>query len=286
MRHIIPVFLMALTACSAHAQQDTLYLDAQENVVKQNKAVSCLVLDESKKDRLTASFYTLDKKLLRTCEYKSFSKKASQRILHGATHYKFAGSMQDSLQVFYTNNVRNGSAVFYYPDGAIMAQGTYKNGMLNGLLQQFYEDGKTKRKEIYKEDVSQGGIYLSPDSTTLEFTPFYQKAAYPAGYEELCRLLGRNMMPDRKLVRYMAESNRFHLTADIGLVISPDGKAVGLSVLRSDDPKFNESSFEKILPVLSDKKFIPATLDGRPCYSVMRIDGLICEIRPSVRINH
>lgn len=97
--------------------------------------------------KTTVYFYTVDGILTQSSVYNRFKKQASSRILHGETHYKFSNSTQDSLFVFYTNNRRNGAAIFYYPNGSVMAQGQYKDGMLNGLLQQFYPNGKPNVKK-------------------------------------------------------------------------------------------------------------------------------------------
>uniref|UniRef100_UPI0035A1C8E9 toxin-antitoxin system YwqK family antitoxin n=1 Tax=Prevotella heparinolytica TaxID=28113 RepID=UPI0035A1C8E9 len=122
-------------------------------------------------------------------------------MLHGATSYKFSNTPnQDSLTVFYTNNTRNGGATFYYPTGEVMAKALYKNGQLNGPLQQYYENGKTKRIEIYEKNRSRGGKYFAPDSTLLDFTPFYKEAEYVGGEQELYKTLSKVVHPSTQLL--------------------------------------------------------------------------------------
>ena len=275
-------FALASISMQVQAQQDTLYLDAQQNVIKKKaKASSCALVHEEGKGKTTVYFYTVDGILTQSSVYNRFKKQASSRILHGETHCKFSNSTQDSLFVFYTNNRRNGAAIFYYPNGSVMAQGQYKDGMLNGLLQQFYPNGKTKRQEIYKDDVSQGGTYLSAEGTPLEFVPFYKRAEYADGINGLIQVISRNMKLSKGLMEYMVDNKLYKLTADIGIWIDNEGKVKGLYILRTDDPKFNEECFEQVLPVLKSQSFNPGMIDGKPAQTLFFIKDIMCSISPA-----
>ena len=183
------VFVL-MTGSTVQAQQDTVYLDINANVVDDKaSATEYAIIHKRGKKQFEICFYTLDGKLTRSCEYSQFKRKVSQRTLNGITRYKFQQSEQDSLIVHYTRNRRNGEVIFYYPSGTVMARGQYKDDMLDGPLTQYYENGAVKRKETYKKDVSQGGFYLSTDSTSLDFIPFYQKVAFKAGEEALMKII-------------------------------------------------------------------------------------------------
>lgn len=280
-RHILPFALFTLLCLPVKAQQDTLYLDAEGNHVKnREKAVECALIQKKEDKKLFVNFYTLDGKLTRISQYRQFGKSWWNKVLHGSTHYKFHNSDQDSLTVSYVNNRRIGGAVFYYPNGATMANAQYKDGRLNGLLIQTYENGKLKRKEVYKDNVSQGGYYLSPDSTQLEYTPFYKGSRYIGDDNELVRLTAKYIDIPSELIKYMADSKTYKLTADVGIVIDTQGKAKELVLLRTDHYKFNKDSFLKLFSVLTEKQFISGEIDGKPVNSMILIPAS-CRISPS-----
>lgn len=276
--HILLTITMVLLCFTAKGQQDTIYLDStMKQVKKRSKATECAVIQSEENGIKLVNFYSLNGKLQRSSEYKQFGKKREEQVLHGATSYKFSNSPnQDSLTVFYTNNMRNGGATFYYPTGEVMAKALYKNGQLNGPLQQYYENGKTKRIEIYEKNRSRGGKYFAPDSTLLAFTPFYKEAEYADGEPALFQLVAKNIRPTTKLLDDMHERNMDRVDATIGIVVDAGGQAVNLIILSTEHPLFNETCYPNMLNILNEKGFIPGEIDGEKATTIVTISPISC----------
>ena len=82
--------LVLMTGSTVQAQQDTVYLDINANVVDDKaSATEYAIIHKRGKKQFEICFYTLDGKLTRSCEYSQFKRKASQRTLNGITRYKF-----------------------------------------------------------------------------------------------------------------------------------------------------------------------------------------------------
>ena len=47
-------------------------------------------------------------------------------------------------EINYSNNIREGSAKFYYPNGKLKEELTYANGKVEGLVKEYYDNGKMK----------------------------------------------------------------------------------------------------------------------------------------------
>ena len=269
--------LVLMTGSTVQAQQDTAYLDINANVVDDKaSATEYAIIHKRGKKQFEICFYTLDGKLTRSCEYSQFKRKASQRTLNGITRYKFQQSEQDSLMVHYTRNRRNGEVIFYYPSGTVMARGQYKDDMLDGPLTQYYENGAVKRKETYKKDVSQGGCYLSTDSTSLDFIPFYQKVAFKAGEEALMKVINQNIILTNELLNNLMENGKEQVSADICLRINALGETKSLTIRRTDSPLFSDECFRQVLTALQGKVFTPCLIDGRPVESLLCIKDVKC----------
>lgn len=279
--HILLTITMVLLCFTAKGQQDTIYLDStMKQVKKRSKATECAVIQSEENGIKLVNFYSLNGKLQRSSEYKQFGKKREEQVLHGATSYKFSNTPnQDSLTVFYTNNTRNGGATFYYPTGEVMAKALYKNGQLNGPLQQYYENGKTKRIEIYEKNRSRGGKYFAPDSTLLDFTPFYKEAEYVGGEQELYKTLSKVVHPSTQLLQDMNDKKQFSVVATLGIVVNPEGQVVDFMVLNTSNPKFNEESFPKIIDLLNHTGFIPGEINGKKVTTTLALrEPVICSI--------
>ncbi|WP_373724548.1 toxin-antitoxin system YwqK family antitoxin [Bacteroides heparinolyticus] len=271
--HILLTITMVLLCFTAKGQQDTIYLDStMKQVKKRSKATECAVIQSEENGIKLVNFYSLNGKLQRSSEYKQFGKKREEQVLHGATSYKFSNSPnQDSLTVFYTNNTRNGGATFYYPTGEVMAKALYKNGQLNGPLQQYYENGKTKRIEIYEKNRSRGGKYFAPDSTLLDFTPFYKGAEYTDGELAMGQLISRYMQPTTELLDDMFKHNINKVNATIGIVVNAEGQAVDFIILSTENPEFNETCYPNMLNILNERGFIPGEIDGKKVTTLVAI---------------
>ena len=282
MKHVSLTLALLLSSLSIKAQQDTIYLDAQmTRVEKRSQATECAVIIKQDKDRQDVHFYTLSGELTRQCQYKEFGKKAKDNTLHGTVRYKFSGSEQDSLMLFYTNNTRNGGATFYYPDGTVKAKAHYKDGLIEGLFQQFYSDGKLMRKEVYKQGKSQGGQLLSPEGTELPFTPFYKEAVFSQGEDALMQLLSRSVkLPDAAMT-----SGQTYFTATVLLSIDEQGKFRELTVVKSTHSLFDASCFKKAEKALKKETFIPGEVEGKPAASTILSQEITIAMFPSTRVS-
>jgi antitoxin component YwqK of YwqJK toxin-antitoxin module len=59
-------------------------------------------------------------------------------------------------EVHYKNNVLDGEAKAYYPNGRLQSKINYKNGFLHGSKMIFYESGMGKIEEYFKDGVKSG----------------------------------------------------------------------------------------------------------------------------------
>lgn len=277
MKRIQYIIAMLLLSFYAKAQQDTIYFDSTMNQVKKRSArKESAIIQNEENGYKVVNFYTLDGKQIRSSRYKEFGKQPDKQILHGPTSYKFSNSDQDSLLVSYSNNERNGGAFFYYPSGKIMTNCQFKNGLLNGPLLQFYEDGKTKRTEVYQNNRSISGKYLAPDSTELAFTPFYKAAEFAAGESELFQLFANKLRLPIDLIKDMSDKKQYGASATVGVVVNADGQAIDIVVLRTDNPKYNESSFTNVLKALKGKPFISREIDGKKITTMTVLSSPVC----------
>lgn len=281
------ILLSAFIACFsllAEAQQDTIFLNAQGEIVrKKDKAKECVLIRKGEKGIKWVDFYTLDGKLTASSQYKKFGKTPGYQVLHGAAHYRFSNSEQDSLLVFYKDNRRNGGATFYYPNGKVMAQCQYKDGALDGLSRQFYEDGKLKRTEIYQNNRSIGGKLFAPDSTELAFSPFYEPAQVVTADERtLLTAIGKYMNLPTELFKEMSTNDQSWLSANIGIVVNATGKAIDLVILDTQHPKLNKNCFLDVTEHLSNIRFIPGKIDGQEATTIMLLkEPFVVRITPS-----
>lgn len=261
------ILILAFTACSsllAWAQQDTIYLNFQREIIrKKSKAKECALIRKADKGIKQIDFYTLDGKLTASSQYKKFGKTPDSQVLHGTTRYRFSNSEQDSLSVFYKNNQRNGSATFYYPSGKVMAQCQYKDGALDGMLQQFYEDGKLKRTEIYQDNRSVGGKLLAQDSTELAFSPFYEPATPTVDEKTLIQAICKGFELPTEVAKDMNDNQQYKLTLNVGILVDAEGKAIDFIVLSTQHPKLNKSCFSDVLEILNRYTFIPGKINDQ-----------------------
>lgn len=266
------ILILAFTACSsllAWAQQDTIFLNSQREFVQEkSEAKECALIRKADKGIKQVDFYTLDGRLTTSSQYKKFGKTPDSQVLHGATHYRFSDSEQDSLSVFYKNNRRNGSATFYYPSGKVMVQCQYKNDALNGLLQQFYEDGKLKRREIYQDNRSIEGKLLAQDSTELAFSPFYESATPAVDEKTLIQAICRGLQLPTEVMKDMAEKRQYRLTLNVGILVDEKGKAIDFIVLSTQHPKLNKSCFSGVIEILNQYTFVPGKINDRETTTV------------------
>lgn len=61
-----------------------------------------------------------------------------------------------TTEINYVDNVKNGSAKMYYPDGTLYKNSNYKEGKLHGLSEVFRRDGSIERSTEYKNGKQHG----------------------------------------------------------------------------------------------------------------------------------
>ncbi len=283
MTRIMYLIALLLFCLTIQAQKDTVYFDANMKSVKNKaKATQYAVIQPEENGGKLVEFYTIDGKLKRSSQYKEFADKSSKQILHGATHYKFSGTDQDSLFVFYRDNKRYGGGTFYYPNGEVLASCQYKEGSLNGLLKQFYEDGKLKRLEMYENNASVSGKYLAADSTELSFTPFYKAAKYDNNIGELNKIIVKNMDLPGNLVQDMSKKGIERFYYSVGIEVNELGEATGIILLETGHPMFNEKCLAKAASKLKEQSFVPAQMNDKPISDIFVLDDpLMISISPT-----
>lgn len=287
MKRILYTAISLFLSLSAWAQQDTLYLNSnREPVKKKAKAQECAIVQKTENGGRQVYFYTLDGKLTSISQYQKFGKTSESQILHGATHYRFSDSEQDSLLVFYKSNKRNGGATFYYPGGQVMAQCQYKNEVLNGLLQQFYEDGKLKRTEIYKNNRSCGGKLLAQDGTELTFSPFYEPARPTVNDATLVQAICKGIKLPNELFKNTEGWKQSKLTANVGVVVDATGKAIDIVILDAQHTKLDKSCFPSAVENLSHYPFIPGKINDRENTTIAVIEEPIVVMISSKRYDN
>ncbi len=274
MTNVLLTAALLLASLSINAQQDTIYMDsAMKHLKKKNKATHYAIVQGTQNNKTQVDLYTIDGKLIKSSEYKTFGNKENKQVLEGLTTYKYENSNQDSLKVFYKGNIKNGDAVYYHPNGKVKVNCQYKNGQLHGLLHQYYEDGKTTRKEVYKDDRSEGGIYLSPDSLELPYSPFYQIAQFNEA--EIVSIIAKNVTPNKELLNDMCSKKIERVSAKIGINIDEKGKITDLIIIESDNKHYNKKCLDQALSELKNQTVSPAQIDAQPIASTFIIKSPI-----------
>ena len=84
------------------------------------------------------------------------SKKSIEKVINGDEYLKDKSAMKD------------GKVRWFYENGILKSECTYKNSMLDGISTHFYKSGKVKAKETYKSNKLNGlSIHYYEDGKTM-----------------------------------------------------------------------------------------------------------------------
>lgn len=250
---------------TVHAQ-DTLYLDAEGLIVKDKVfAQEYAVLASSNKQKYDSiTFYSINNELRRICSYNCFGTKPEDRILHGQSFYKFAGSLQDSLVCYYNKNLRTGGGTFYYPDGNLKVECIFREGVLDGILHEYYPNGNFKRKDIYKKGVCIGSNFFSPEGELLGTSPFYIGPQTDVDYQTLMHQLGEMIEMPHNIWK-QAGNWKIYIEA----LFDENGKLGTVYCLQTNNDALIKPSIKYVTQLLQDYEFTPATMDNQSVASSM-----------------
>lgn len=98
---------------------------------------------KQKRDSVWLFYSDVDGKLISSETYK-------KGLLHGTTKtlYPETGNVAESIE--YKNGIKDGSYKKYFPDGALMTEGTYVNDLLDGKFILYHPNGEVQVKGKYK----------------------------------------------------------------------------------------------------------------------------------------
>ena len=81
--------------------------------------------------------------------------KTKEDIEYGKIQYFFLNGVM-SYQISYKNGARDGKLISYYNNGNIRITSLYKNGLRNGHTNHYYENGVRKMRLFYRNDILNG----------------------------------------------------------------------------------------------------------------------------------
>lgn len=260
MKRILSIISLCAMFVTVHAQ-DTLYLDA-EGLILKNKTLAqeyaVITNDESSKlDRV--AFYSMNNELKQISEYLKFEKKPKNRIMHGKTEYKYAGTSQDSMICYYNRGLHKGGCNYFYPDGKLKMECSYSEGLMNGVLMQYYPDGALQRKELYKKGICTNSNYYSDKGELLGPDPLYITPQINIGYEAFIREVGSTMIPP---IEAMKREGSWKMYVEI--VIDANGKLETVRSIQTDNQLLIPSIPIQVEKVAKRFSYMPATMDKQP----------------------
>jgi antitoxin component YwqK of YwqJK toxin-antitoxin module len=106
----------------------------------------------------------------------------------------FIGTLKDSIWTYfdntvivaresYTNGLKNGMSVTYYPDGKSAVENQWINGKLNGVWHEFYPSGEKKSETHYLNGKRQGESRIYFDSGQIQIEGVYDNDQYSGAWK-------------------------------------------------------------------------------------------------------
>lgn len=260
------LFLFFCYACSMNLHaQETVYLNSDSEITNSKETIiEHAVIHKNENGKgYTIDFFDMNGILLRTSQYSKFGKTPNKQILYGKTNYKFFGSAQDSLVCYYRNNLRTGSATFYYADGKKHVECAYKQGMLDGLLLQYYPNDSIKRKDIYKKGIATATTIYSEEGEMLGNSPFYVPPTAPS--TDIATIVKEFAQAIKLPTSIWKKAGVWE--AFVEITFDAEGKMGKVRVLESNHPGLIKPSIHAATKVFQSKTFKPATMDRQPVRS-------------------
>jgi antitoxin component YwqK of YwqJK toxin-antitoxin module len=121
---------------------------------------------KQKRDSIWLFYSDVDGKLLSSETYK-------KGVLHGITKtfYPKTGNVAESIE--YVNGIKEGPYKKYFPDGALMTEGTYVNDLLDGKFTLYHPNGNIQVKGNYKNGRQTGNWnYFDEDGNAVSEDDF------------------------------------------------------------------------------------------------------------------
>lgn len=238
--------------------QKTVYLNKVSEIIKDKEQAAelAMIRKNDKNPKYTVDFFSMNGTLLRSAQYSQFGKTPNKQILHGKTIYKFPHSEQDSLVCFYKNNLRTGSAIYYYPNGKKQVDCSYKNGNLNGLLVQYYPNDSIKRKDIYEVGIATVSSIYSEEGEFLGSSPFYVP---PTPVDTDINVLIRELAREVELPIWKQAGV---WEAYIEISFDSNGKLKDIRVIQNNHDGLVAPALKAATKVFQTRTFEPAIMDN------------------------
>lgn len=258
MKRLFFLSVLILLCIDCIYAQKTIYLNGMSEFIKnKDEATEFAVITKNDKDsKYTVEFFSMDSTLIRSSQYSQFGKTPDKQVLHGKTQYKFARSQQDSLVCFYKNNLRTGSAIYYYPNGKKQVDCSYKNGNLNGLLVQYYPNDSIKRKDIYEVGIATVSSIYSEEGEFLGSSPFYVP---PTPVDTDINVLIRELAREVELPIWKQAGV---WEAYIEISFDSNGKLKGIRVIQNNHDGLVAPALKAATKVFQTRTFEPAIMDN------------------------
>jgi antitoxin component YwqK of YwqJK toxin-antitoxin module len=97
----------------------------------------------------------------------------SNNIKNGPS-VKFYPDSTTAEKIIYVDDIKQGDWVQYYPDKTICLRSNYQNGMINGKFEVWFENGKIQLSGQYKNDKRDGFWYFYNNDGTLRYKVEYE----------------------------------------------------------------------------------------------------------------
>lgn len=89
--------------------------------------------------------------------------------------------------------IPEGKSKYWYKDGQLFYQESYRKGERHGELLGFWEDGSKRRHDFYKKGKLKSGQVWDRNGNERDYFPIMERASFPGGQEALAAYLKENL---------------------------------------------------------------------------------------------
>lgn len=197
--------ILAIMAISVFAQ-DTVYLDKRRFWLdNQDNAVGYAVQNKLAEDSIEVKFYNLEDRLLSMSHYSVYGRDVKNNIRNGiAETYYPDGSLLS--RVTYVNNQREGEYQRFYREGQLKYTCQVENDRRVGIITMYYPNGSLMRTEEFRKGrpTGKGHLYDS-EGNEIPFYPSERQVEFPGGATALYEFIDEHLHYPKEAVESKVE---------------------------------------------------------------------------------
>lgn len=260
MKSMLFTLLVCLT-CFPVMSQHIVYLDEHSNrVMDVEEAVEYIQVTHESLDKVKVEFYTMQNVLKERTYYQNFSWKNREKGRQGTSVF-FYPDGKDSLVCCYRDNKLVGRYITYHPNGQVNLMRELESNGRTKRLKQYYPDGSLRRVE---EPGKEKLYYDENGNQIIPYVPFEQKAAMGIGQNVFMMMLGKEL-------KYPKDAQMAGVTGRVilGLRITKNGEVDQIWVERGVHVSLDREAFRAMSELVKKIPFTPAYRDGEPIEDVL-----------------